>query len=61
MCSEPLTRTPPRLLGRILVADRHQSRHLVLGNADFLAASVGEGHVSYFVGSAAISSVVAIR
>ena len=33
-----------RLLRRVLVADRHQARHLLLGDGDLLAAPVGQGH-----------------
>ena len=46
MCSEPAMRAPlQRLLRRVLLADRHQRRHLGLGDGDFLAAPVGERQV----------------
>jgi hypothetical protein len=40
-----------RLGGGVLLADRHQARHLVLGDIDFLAAPLGfaELHVGDFV------------
>ena len=38
-------RAAQRLLGRELLADRHQARHLGLRNGDFLAAPVGEVEV----------------
>jgi hypothetical protein len=38
-----------RLRCRVLVADRHQSRHLLLGDGDFLAAPVSQREVGYFV------------
>ena len=34
-----------RLLGAVFRADRHQARHLGLGDVDFLAAPVGEPDV----------------
>ena len=43
------THTGQRLLGRILVANRHQAGHLVLGDCDFLASPIGQGHVGDFV------------
>ena len=37
-------------LGRgVLAPDRHQARHFLLGDSDFLAAPVGEADVRYFV------------
>jgi len=35
-----------RLAGGVFLADRHQAGHLGFGDADFLAAPVGEAHVS---------------
>ena len=46
MCSEPVMRAPvQRLRGGELLADRHQAGHLVLGEADLLAAELGEREV----------------
>lgn len=46
MCSEPVTRAAgQRLRGRVLLADRHQAGHLVLGEGDLLAAEHREGKV----------------
>jgi hypothetical protein len=42
MCSEPVTRTPLSGLVAAYFADRHQARHLVLGDVEFLAAPVGQ-------------------
>jgi hypothetical protein len=38
-----------RLRFRVLGADRHQRRHLAFGDADFLAAPVGERQVGHGV------------
>src|SRR5690606_2572304 len=38
-----------RLRGGVLAADRHQARHLVLGDVDLLAAPVGQGDVGDLV------------
>ncbi len=38
-----------RLAGRVFLADGHQAGHLRLGDADFLAAPVGQGQVGHFV------------
>jgi hypothetical protein len=45
MCSEPVMRAPLRLGGGELLADRHQARHLGFGDADLLAAPVGQGEI----------------
>lgn len=46
MCSEPVMRAPhERLRGGVLLADRHQTGHLVLGERDLLAAELREGEV----------------
>ena len=46
MCSEPVMRAPRSgCVGGVLLADRHQAGHLGLGDADFLAAPVGEREV----------------
>ena len=46
MCSEPVMRAPRQRLGVLeLAADRHQAGHLVLGEADLLAAELGEREV----------------
>ena len=50
MCSEPDDpRAPQRLGGRELLAHRHQAGHLVLGEADLLAAELGEREVGDLV------------
>jgi hypothetical protein len=50
MCSEPVMRAPlQRLAGGVLLANRHQARHFGFGDADFLAAPVGEGEVGNHV------------
>ncbi len=50
MCSEPvIAHARQRLLRRILVADRHQARHLVLGDGDLFAAPVGQRQIGDFV------------
>src|SRR5690606_25368748 len=38
-----------RRLRGMLASDRHQARHLVLGDVDFLAAEVGQGDVGDLV------------
>ena len=40
-----------RLLAAVLAAQRHQAGHFLLGEADFLAAELGERQVLHFVGS----------
>ena len=46
MCSEPAMRAPfSGCLRGELLADRHQRRHLGLGDRDLLAAPVGEGEI----------------
>lgn len=46
MCSEPVMRAPhERLRGGVLLTDRHQAGHLVLGERDLLAAELREGEV----------------
>ena len=46
MCSEPAIRAPFNGLRRaIFLAQRHQARHLGLGDLDFLAAEVGQRKV----------------
>ena len=46
MWSEPAMRAPSqRLLRRVLLADRHQRRHLRLGDGDFLAPPGGKSEV----------------
>src|SRR5690606_5829151 len=35
--------------GGVLAADRHQARHLVLGDVEFLAAPVGQGDIGNLV------------
>ncbi len=46
MCSEPVIRAPRSgCASRVLGADRHQARHLVLGERDFLAPELREGEV----------------
>ena len=43
MCSEPVMRAPlSGCCGAVLLAQRHEAGHLVLGEADLLAAEVGE-------------------
>jgi hypothetical protein len=50
MCSEPVMRAPlSGCSGGVLVADRHQAGHLGFGDADFLAAPVGERQVGHGV------------
>ena len=39
-----------RLGGRVFVADRHQARHLLLGDGDLFAAPAGQVEVGYLVG-----------
>ena len=47
MCSEPMIFAPgERLLALVLFAHRHQARHLLLGEADLLAAQLGERQVA---------------
>ena len=49
MCSDPEMRTPAKgFCGRILGPDRHEARHLLFGDGNFLAAPVGEADVSDF-------------
>ena len=43
------THSGQRLPCRVLVPDRHQARHLLLGDGDLLAAPVGQRHVGHFV------------
>ena len=38
-----------RLARGILVADRHQSRHLLLGDIDLLAAKIRQRNIRYFI------------
>ena len=46
MCSEPVIRAPfSGFDAPIFVAQRHQARHLGLGDLDLLAAVVGEADV----------------
>ena len=46
MCSEPVMRAPlSGWLGGEFLADRHQAGHFGFGDADFLAAPVGQRHV----------------
>ena len=46
MCSEPvIAGARQRLRGGVLLAHRHQAGHLVLGEADLLAAELGQGEV----------------
>ena len=46
MCSEPVMRAPFSGLRRAeFVAQRHQARHLGLGDLDLLAAEIGEADV----------------
>ena len=50
MCSEPAIRAPASgWLGAELLAQRHQAGHLVLGEADLVAAELGEGQVGDLV------------
>ena len=42
-----------RLLARVLPPQRHQAGHFLLGEADFLAAELGERQVLHLVGLAA--------
>ena len=50
MCSEPVIRAPAQRLGVLeLAADRHQAGHLVLGEADLLAAELGQREVGDLV------------
>ena len=37
-----------RLFAGVLLAQRHEARHLLLGEAQLLAAEIGERQVSYF-------------
>ena len=46
MCSEPVMRAPfSGFDAPIFLAQRHQARHLGLGDLDFLAAEIGEADV----------------
>ena len=46
MCSEPVIRAPRSgWLRRVLLADRHQARHLVLGEPDLLAPELGQRQI----------------
>jgi arylamine N-acetyltransferase len=45
MCSEPVMRAPASGCVAVLLAHRHQAGHLVLGEADLLAAGLGEREV----------------
>ena len=46
MCSEPVMRAPASGLRRaVLLAQRHEAGHLVLGELDLLAAELGEREV----------------
>ena len=47
-----------RLRGGVLLADRHQAGHLVLGEGDLLAAEGGEGEVGDLEVRSAVASVV---
>ena len=48
MCRLPVTRAPLQRLGLgELFADRHQTGHLGLGDADFLAAPGGQAQVGH--------------
>ena len=50
MCSEPVMRAPASgLLRAVLLAARHQARHLDLGQLDLLAAPLGEREVGDLV------------
>ena len=53
MCSEPMMRAPGERLRRgVAGAQRHQARHLLLGEADLLAAELGEREVLHLEGQA---------
>ncbi len=53
MCSDPAMRAPfERLLRAVLLAQRHQARHLVLGQPDLVATRLGEGEVGDLEGVA---------
>ena len=50
MCSEPAMRAPlSGWAGAVLLAQRHQAGHLVLGKAELVAAGLGEAQVGNLV------------
>jgi hypothetical protein len=49
MCRQPTTRALERLRLAELVAQRHQPRHLGLGDRDLLASPIGERDVGDLV------------
>ena len=50
MCRLPVMRWPAqRLLAGVLLAHRHEARHLLLGEPDLLAAPLREGEVGHLV------------